>query len=103
MKEAANKVLRKAERSLLNVIIGQNLKRTQQLANDRTSMETKIKEAFPEKWAIEVKDLVSKSQTVEHFKVKERQQNKFQRILRNVSHTNTQPRKNGLAQKCMER
>ena len=100
--EAANKILRKAKRSLLNVRIGQNSKRIQQLANDKTAPETKIKEAFPEQWVSEVKNLVSKSQTVEHFKVKERQQNN-QRILGNVSHTNIQPRKNGLAQKCMER
>ena len=100
----AGKIIKRAERQLLGVRIGQTvhkLKRLDKLKNEaRSDIGRKLTGLQQE-----IEDFVTNAQTREHLEVKTRQQNKFQRLVckREDKTRNTNTLDTSLANECISR
>ena len=77
----ADNILRRAERSLLSVRIGQTVQKVKKIEAEVSSLERRISTQLPED-EHRVKEFVTASQAKEFQQVKERQQKKFERMTK---------------------
>ena len=100
----ANKIIKRAERSLLGVRIGQTVQKLKRLDRQKSELKVDIVKRLPGKQQ-EIEKFVSNVQEREHQEVKSRQQNKFQRLVsKNVDKIKDTHRwNNNLANECISR
>ncbi|XP_077986089.1 uncharacterized protein LOC144440576 [Glandiceps talaboti] len=75
--DKANSILKRSEKQLLNVRIGQNVHKLNLLNKDKVDAESRIAESLPEDVATETRSRCQRSQIREHDTSKKRQQAKF--------------------------
>jgi hypothetical protein len=102
--EKANKILHRAERSLLGVRIGQTVRRLDILEKKREVLKQEVSQKLP-RLQSEVENFVTTAQLRQHTEVKQRQQTKFRRILdkKTKNNDNVSSQRDNLAQQCMSR
>ena len=102
--KSADNILRRAERSLLGVRIGQTVRKLGNFNKDFDNFAIKIDERLPSKRE-EVMSFVASAQMREHDLTKTRQQNKFKRLIDSRDKIKQSKNKvnNSLANECMSK
>ncbi|XP_078582762.1 uncharacterized protein LOC144865701 isoform X2 [Branchiostoma floridae x Branchiostoma japonicum] len=77
----ANSILKRAERQLLNVRISQTIQKIDYLNKEKGRLDSCVEQKLPGELVEEVRSRVNRSQIWEHGVTKERQINKFGRLL----------------------
>ena len=100
----ADNILRKAERSLLNVRIGQTVNKLDDLTVEKSRFENVINTAkdIPENVKAEVKSRCERAQLLEHELSKTRQQ-KFARLVERNKESNTPKNGSNIASDCISK
>ncbi|XP_072038548.1 uncharacterized protein [Amphiura filiformis] len=101
----ADNILRRAERSLLNVRIGQIVRKLDDLESEKDRIGNVLNTAnvLPSDIVTEVTSRCELSQLKEHELSKRRQQQKFTRLVERKSEINTQKKGNNIASECISK
>ncbi|XP_072015061.1 uncharacterized protein [Amphiura filiformis] len=101
----ADNILRRAERSLLNVSIGQVVQKLKHLDNEKDRLGDLIFRASPLSAddKAEVKQRVTKSEVKEHDTCKQRQQRKFTRLVEKKEQQDKRKFNNNIAADCISK
>ncbi|XP_072023068.1 uncharacterized protein [Amphiura filiformis] len=101
----ADNILRRAERSLLNVRIGQVVQKLKHLDNEKDRLGDLIFRASPLSAddKAEVKQRVTKSEVKEHDTCKQRQQRKFTRLVEKKEQQDKRKFNNNIAADCISK
>ena len=97
----AENIIKRAERSLLGVRIGQTVGKVKKLSTKYEVLKADVDLRLPRKQQ-KVQAFVINAQMQEHRSTKERQQNKFQRLNEKKT-AETQRKNNNIASECMTR
>ena len=101
----ADNILRRAERSLLNVRVGQIVNKINNLKQEKHRLEKVIysDSGLPSDVIAEVKTRTERSQVKEHELTKTRQQNKFSRLLDKKTELDSRKSNNNLGSECISK
>ncbi|XP_072048677.1 uncharacterized protein [Amphiura filiformis] len=101
----ADNILRRAERALLNVRVGQIVNKIDNLNQEKDRFESVIYSAseLPSDVTAEIKTRTERSQVKEHELSKARQKNKFSRLLKKKKELESRKTNNSLASDCISK
>ncbi|XP_072033196.1 uncharacterized protein [Amphiura filiformis] len=101
----ADNILRRAERALLNVRVGQIVNKINNLNQEKDRLESVIYSAseLPSNVTAEIKTRTERSQVKEHELSKTRQKNKFSRLLEKKKELESRKTNNTLASDCISK